>query len=108
MTSYLAPHYSDLITPDGAITHLQRLDEKRRIATVAIWDIFPGFVGFEIDPSLVIFNMKSTLAQIGLEGISREIHLDRKKSKAEIKVELIAYGDLATQMLELLSLGAYI
>ncbi len=108
MTSYLSPHYSDLITPDGAITHLERLDKKRRIATVAIVDIFPGFAGFEVDPSLVFFNMKSTLAQIGLEGISREIHLDRKKSKAEIKVELIAYGDLATQMLEFLSLGAYI
>ncbi len=108
MISYLTPHYSDLITPDGAITHLERLDEKRRFATVAIWDIFPGFVGYEIDPSLVFFNMKSTLAQIGLEGISREIHLDRKHCRAEVKVELIAYGDLAAQMLEFLSPGIFL
>jgi predicted Rossmann-fold nucleotide-binding protein len=108
MTSYLEPHFSDLITPDGAITHLERLDGKRRLATVAIKDIFPGFVGYEIDPSLVFFNMKSTLAQIGIEGISREIHLDRKKSRAEVKVEIVAYGDLATEMLEFLAPGAYI
>jgi len=108
MDGYLSPHYYDLVTPDGHIVDLKRLDNKKRVATVVITGIFPGFVGYEIDPRLVFFNLKSTLAQIGIEGIGREFHFDRKHNRAEVKVELIPYGDIASAMLDLLPVGAYI
>ena len=58
-------HY-DLVTPDGAITTLKRLTNSTAEATVFIENISRNFVGFKIEPEKVIFNMKSTLAQIGL------------------------------------------
>lgn len=108
MESYLTPHHYDLVTPDGLITKLSRLDEKRMMATVIIDQIFPEFIGYEIDTAHVFFNLKSTLAQIGIEGIGREIHFDPKHKRAEVKVELIAYGEVAKAMLGLLPIGAYI
>ncbi len=108
MESYLDPHLYDLVTPDGFIVALRRIDERRRLATVKIEKIFPGFIGYELDPNLVSFNLKSTLAQIGLEGIGREYHHDRKRNFAHIEVELIAYGSLAIAMLDLLTIGSYI
>ncbi len=108
MESYLTPHHYDLVTPDGRIIALEKIDERRSIATVLIEQIFPEFVGYQIDASLISFNLKSTLAQIGLEGIAKDYHYNREKHSAEIQVELIAYGAVATAMLSLLSIGAYI
>ncbi|HSX37261.1 MAG TPA: LOG family protein [Chlamydiales bacterium] len=105
---YLYPHLYDLVTPDGFIVDLLTIDEKRKIAIVDIQDIFPGFIGYEIDPTLIFFNIKSTLAQIGIEGICREYHFDQSHKRASVKIELTAYGELATAMLQMLPVGAYI
>ncbi len=78
------------------------------MATVRIDAISPAFVGYEIDPHLVTFNLKSTLAQLGLNGIGREFHFDRKSKSAIVKVELISIGHLGKAMLDLLTVGAYI
>ncbi len=108
MESYLVPQHYDLVTPDGKITDLMTIDERRRLATVKIEEISPLFVGYQIDPKLVSFNLKSTLAQLGMNGFGREFHYDRKNSSAEVKVELIGINDLGRAMLELLTVGAYI
>lgn len=108
MESYLTPFHYDLVTPDGAITEIVDVDEKHRIATVKIEEISPAFVGYDIDPSLVTFNLKSTLAQLGLNGIGREYHLDKKTNTAHVKVELVALGELGAAMLSFLTKGAYI
>jgi hypothetical protein len=108
MESYLTPFHYDLVTPDGRITELKNIDKKRRLATVAIEEISPAFVGYELDPQLVSFNLKSTLAQLGLNGIGREYHFEKKRNAARVKVELIALGDLGVEILELLTVGAYI
>jgi hypothetical protein len=70
--SYLTPQHYDLVTPDGFITELHTIDRRRKLAHIQIDQIFPFFVGYGIDPHLVFFNMKSTLAQLGLNGIGRE------------------------------------
>ncbi|MBM3184325.1 MAG: hypothetical protein FJZ64_03360, partial [Chlamydiae bacterium] len=106
--SYLFPHHYDLVTPDGYIVDLKSVDKKRKLAIVRIESIFSGFVGFEIEPELVFFNLKSTLAQIGIEGVEKSIQLDRKQKVAVVEVELTAYGDLAAAMLELFPIGAFI
>ena len=41
MESYLTPHHYDLVTPDGRIIALEKIDERRSIATVLIEQIFP-------------------------------------------------------------------
>ena len=102
------PHHYDLVTPDGFIKEIRPLDEKRKMAAIQIDHIFPGFRGYEIDPSLVFFNLKSTLAQIGLEAISRSITYDQTQGSAHVEVELIAYGALAVSMLNRLGTSAYI
>jgi len=108
MESYLAQGHFDLVTPDGRIIDLKPIDEKRKLATVLIEDISPAFIGYQIDSHLVFFNLKSTLAQLGMNGIGREYEWDRKNNAVRVKVELEAIGDLSSAMLDLLPEGAYI
>ncbi len=68
----------------------------------------PSFVGFKIDLGRVFFNVKSTLAQLGINGIGQEYALDPKTGSAQVKVQLIAIGELAIAMLEWLQVGSYI
>lgn len=103
MESYLTPDHYDLVTPDGKITHIDG-----DIATVKIENISPAFVGYQIEPKLVTFNLKSTLAQLGMNGIGLEYEIDKKHHTAHIKVRLRGIGETAEKMRELLTPGAYI
>lgn len=49
MEHYLHEKHYDLVTPDGIITKLNRIDERSAEAVVFIEDISPVFVGFEIE-----------------------------------------------------------
>lgn len=98
----------DLITPDGAITEIVHLTETTAEANVFIERIPKNFVGFEIEPYNIIFNIKSTLAQLGLNGIGLAYELDQKNLCAQIKVQLHAYGKYAQEILKLIQVGAYI
>src|SRR3990167_9553998 len=104
----LYPHHYDLVTPDGFIVEFNKTDEKSAAATIRIENIFPGFIGYQIDPASVFFNLKSTLAQIGLEGISKNIRYVKDVNVAYVELELKAYGKLAKEMLKLLQIGTYI
>ncbi len=98
----------DLVTPDGKVTHIEQVDESTRIATVVIENIYPTFVGYEIEPQLVFFNIKSTLAQIGVNGIGEKYELDQKARRATVIVRLKAFGPIAREILALITVGAYI
>lgn len=98
----------DLATPDGSITNLTLTSDRSAKATVFISNISPQFVGFQIDPKSVQFNMKSTLAQLGLDGIGLECELDKKNHCAQIQVELKAIGPIAIELLKLLQVGSSI
>ena len=108
MESYLTAEHYDLVTPDGKITQIKTLDKRKKLATVVVEGISSAFVGYKIDQKLVSFNIKSTLAQLGLNGVGKEILLEPKLGRAEIQVELTAFGDLAIAMLDLLTPDAYI
>jgi hypothetical protein len=103
LESYLTPEHYDLVTPDGKITHIDG-----DIATVKIENISPAFIGYQIEPKLVTFNLKSTLAQLGMNGIGIEYEIDKKHHTAHIKVKLRGIGETAEKMRELLTPGAYI
>ncbi len=108
MEDYLIHRHFDLVTPDGYITKIQPIDERHSLATVKIEHISPAFIGYQLDPGRVSFNLKSVLAQLGLNGIGREYHYERKEHTAHIKVELIAISDLGAALLSLISVGAYV
>lgn len=105
---FLNAKHLDLVTPDGIITNLQKIDEKTVQTTVFIDQISPIFIGFQIDPQRVFFNIKSTLAQLGVNGIGTQYNLDSKRGCAEVKVTLTAIGTIGMEMLQYIEVGASI
>ncbi len=103
----LHSHY-DLVTPDGKILTISSLDDRKARVEVRIEGISPAFVGWGLEADLVFFNLKSTLAQIGIDSTTEEISLDRKRRVAEIRIILEAIGGVAEQMLKLLEVGTAI
>ncbi len=108
MESYLDSSHFDLITPDGYIEEINFLNSKTAEATVVINNISPAFVGFSLDSSNLIFNLKSTLAQLGINSETLDLAISEKTKVAEVKIKLIAYGKIAEKMLSLLAEGSYV
>lgn len=108
MESYLLSQHYDLVTPDGRITSYKQLDATTWEAVVLIEGISPAFVGFKINPARVFFNLKSTLAQMGINGLGKEYIIDAKTRTAQIRVHLQGIGKLAMAMLPMLGVGSYI
>lgn len=108
MPAFLDSRHYDLVTPDGAITNLTPINERSAEAVVFIEKISPSFVGFQIEPELVFFNVKSTLAQLGLDAVGIEYQLNQKSACAEIKVRLNAYGKIAQSLLSYIQVGTSI
>lgn len=96
-------HADDLTTPDGKITSIQF-----PYITVVIENISPLFVGYDIPQEQLCFNIKSTLAQLGLDGHMRHLALDKGTRRAEMEIELLTIGPLARKMASYLEVGAYI
>ena len=103
MESYLASAHFDLVTPDGVI---QKISGRK--ASVLIEGISPAFVGYDIDRSLISFNLKSALAQIGVDATMTGLQLNRSRAVAEVELELFGIAELAKKMLPLLQPGAHI
>ena len=108
MDEFLDPNQYDLATPDGSITEILLHNERSASATVFIQNISPKFVGFEIDVHSIFFNIKSTLAQLGVNGIGKTYELDLKNQCAQVHVQLDAFGPYAIEMLKLLQVGSAI
>jgi predicted Rossmann-fold nucleotide-binding protein len=108
MESYLQSTHFDLITPDGAIHSIKTIDENRREALVRISGISPAFVGFSIDPKRTFFNIKSTLAQLGVNGIGKEYFFDKANGSCEILVDLIGLDPIGKTLLHLLTEGCFV
>ncbi len=108
MTSYLYPAHFDLVTPDGKIVKIENISKTTVRADVVIEEISPAFIGYLIPPEQIVFNFKSALAQIGLNGVGEEIVFDKPAHKAFVRVRISAIGALAREMLPYLTPGAYI
>lgn len=108
MESYLISDHYDLVTPDGKIESIQQRTPNKLELTVVIEKISPAFVGFRIDPSLVFFNLKSTLAQLGVNAKTQSFTLDIKNLRAEVHVSLYSLSPIATAMVPLITEGSYI
>ena len=105
--NFFSPHH-DLVTPDGLIRHITSLDERNYEAEVLIENISPAFVGFAIEKERIFFNLKSTIAQLGVNAKGIEYVLSPNLKTAEVKVHLSALDDLGALFLPLLQEGAFI
>ena len=90
MRTRLSFLHHDLITPDGIITSLRKIDERHYEAWVTIENISPSFLGFSIEKEWVFFNIKSSLAQLGVNGKGKEYELSYPNRLAKVRVELEA------------------
>ena len=88
MRATLSLLHHDLVTPDGKIISISSIDQRRIDVKVRIENISPSFLGFAIDQSCILFNLKSTLAQLGVNSILKELDLSKTKRSGEVLVEL--------------------
>ena len=98
----------DLITPDGFIHKFHKSDAESKEVVVRIENIPRNFVGFHIDRSQIFFNLKSALAQLGINGIHKDIELSYKLKTAEVNVLLIPMDPLGKVALHHLKKGSFI
>jgi predicted Rossmann-fold nucleotide-binding protein len=103
MESYITPKHFDLITPDGYIEKISYTNEKQATATILIKNISPAFLGFSLNKENVFFNLKSTLAQLGINTKTIDFDLNYKKKEAEVSVSICAKGKIAEKLLKLLT-----
>ncbi|MGL4539472.1 MAG: LOG family protein [Candidatus Rhabdochlamydia sp.] len=108
MESYLLAHHYDLVTPDAMVTKIERPSSELINLEIQIENISPAFVGFQIDPTYITFNLKSTLAQLGLNALLQEIDLQQKNASVIAKVQLQAYGKIGLALLDFIKQGSYI
>ena len=101
-------HHFDLVTPDGKVTHRKKIDSNTLEVTVLIQEISQEFVGFQIDKNRIFFNLKSTLAQLGLHSNDLHIELTPKHNSATIDLRIYALNSLGKILLEHISIGAFI
>lgn len=98
----------DLVTEDGWITNLDKVSDKELKATVFIENIDPNFIGYEIPEERVFFNLKSTLAQVGVEAKKEAITWDKPRKACEVSIRLFSIGPVGKAMLSYITVGAYI
>lgn len=106
--TFLSSFPYDLVTPDGWITNITPIDEKNVDVIVFIENISHRFIGYEIEPERVLFNLKSTVAQLGIDGIKQSLEFDKARKCAQIKVRLKSIGPVGKEMLKCIQVGAYI
>lgn len=104
-TPVVDPDY-DLASPDGTLTRIVLIDEKEAEGEFFVQHISQRFVGFHIDPQCIQFNIKSTLAQLGLNATGAALELDFKHQCAQCRVHFHAFGALGRAMLKLLQVGS--
>ncbi|MCB1107454.1 MAG: hypothetical protein KDK76_05085 [Chlamydiia bacterium] len=100
--------HHDLVTPDGKITSLLSKSDKKVDVTVQVENISPSFLGFSIDQTAIIFNLKSTLAQLGVNATLNTLELSKEKRRAEASITLYSLSPEGALILSLLEEGIYI
>lgn len=108
MESYLISSHYDLITPDGYINKINQSDDSTFEVEVQIKNISPTFAGFSSQLNEISFNLKSTLAQLGFDSKTLDLSISSKTRSAEIKIQLIAFSNLAKEMSKYLEINIYI
>lgn len=108
MKSDLISKYFDLVSPDGIIKKIDVVNKEESLCLVSIKNISSNFLGFHLDKKNIIFNIKSTLAQLGLESRMINFNLSKEKKSCDVQLKLLAKGNIAKTMLLLLEENMFI
>lgn len=100
--------HHDLVSPDGKIIEISPMENQRRRAKIGIENISPSFLGYSIERENVFFNLKSTLAQLGVDAKTIDFELSKPHRKGEVDLELYALSPEGELFLSSLSVDAYI
>lgn len=100
--------HHDLVSPDGKIIEISPMENQKRQARIGIKAISPSFLGYSIERENVFFNLKSTLAQLGVDAKTIDFELSKSYRKGEVIVELFSLSPEGDLFLSSLSKDAYI
>lgn len=95
----------DLITPDG---YISSIDYETRKAVIDIENIPSHFVGFDIDQTAVFFNVKSTLAQLGIHAETEHIELCRQKRTVRVHIHFFPTDPIGAELISMLQIGSHV
>lgn len=98
----------EAISPDGYLTSLHMVSPHMYKGELEILNIPEYFLGFRLPQDCLHLNLKSSLAQLGVDAKMHEIFLDKKERRAQLSLSLYSCDPIATNMLALLSPGSYI
>lgn len=99
--------HHDLVSPDGKIIEISPMENQKRRAKIGIENISPSFLGYSIERENVFFNLKSTLAQLGVDANTIDFELSKPHRKGEVEIELYALSPVGQLLLSSLSVNAY-
>ena len=106
-STYFSDHH-DLVSTDGKIISILRNSEKKITVHTFFEKISPVFVGFDLDKKELIFNLKSTIAQLGVESKLIKLEINKKLRAIEATIELFAIDPLGEEFLKYINIEAYI
>jgi predicted Rossmann-fold nucleotide-binding protein len=98
----------DLVTPDGYISKIVNRSGLTMTVYVTVNDIPEYFVGFDASQDSLMFNIRSVLAQLGIDAVLRSLFLRSTHRDATIELELVAFGPVAREFLSRMTLGMYV
>ncbi|WP_194844278.1 hypothetical protein [Candidatus Clavichlamydia salmonicola] len=105
---HLSQKDHSMITEDGLIIHISK-ETSLQIDTQVFFNyISPTFLGHTLPKNLLSFNLKSVLAQLGIEAICNEITFNKEELSAIAEVSFIAFGMPGIAILKQLGLGSLV
>ncbi len=93
----------DLTSPDGFI---EKLENKN--ATIVFEYISPLFLGFKTDHNHIQFNLKSLLAQLGLDCKLLGLEIDQPLHKIRALIEFLPRSPLGEEIFKTLGIGSFV
>nr|CRI42605.1 Uncharacterized protein BN1224_DC9_BS_00880 [Chlamydia pneumoniae] len=108
MYNLLHAHH-DAASPDGRlVSHLKKLSPHIYEGEVLIENIPAYFLGFHLAQQCIQVNLKSSLAQLGVEAVLNHLELNKARKEARLHVLFMSQDPIATAMLELLEPGSFV
>ncbi|SPN73613.1 hypothetical protein C10C_0447 [Chlamydia serpentis] len=108
MYNLLHAHH-DATSPDGElISQLKKLSPNVYQGEILIQNIPEYFLGFHLPKHCVRVNLKSSLAQLGIEAILNHLELNKARKEARLEVLFVSQDPIATAMLDLLEPGSFV
>ncbi|AFS20372.1 LOG family protein [Chlamydia psittaci] len=99
----------DATSPDGYLTSpLHMLSPNTYEGEIEILNIPEYFLGFHLPQHCLHLNLKSSLAQLGVDAKIKEIELSKECSRARLLLQISSHDPVASVMLTLLEPGDYI